>query len=720
MIDVKGIRSAASTTQPADRYELNEGKKLSRVPTAFGLALAGLALYLKSFLPGGSWSAEATQPQRGQGDTATDAPVEESPVDALRARRQDAGFADDRRAQPDASDDGSSEAVAWKPMITLGSGGGGAGQLAPHDLSMLVLASETANFNIPLSPGRPPFIDREGPELFDVPFFEFPGRGSVRLVAGVPVEDDDATGGFDGTHPGDDSGPVDSQVGEVDADTPDDLAPDDDETTNDCATHAVRNRAPKNTGPVYLADVGAAATLMIALSDFLAQTDDPDGDALQIRNVTASAGQVTAVEGGWSFSAPQEVTGPVTISFEISDGTTVVSQVAELNVVHSGDMAAPEDSERDEAGTAGADILDGAGDFSAAGSVIHGGAADDRIVAGAGDDVIFGGQGADVIHGGAGADQISGGSGNDILYGEDGDDVLFGDDGNDQLFGGAGNDIISGGAGDDMAEGGEGDDILTGGAGDDRLSGGAGSDLLIGGEGDDHLAGDEGNDNLFGEDGDDILFGGAGDDVIADGQGADTVDGGDGDDRVIAAVDCAGDDYRGGAGNDTLDYSATSMGVIVDLVASIATGDEIGTDTISGFETYVGGTGDDRFIAGSTAASFAGGGGKNLFDFSQVGSTLVSLDAAYQILDFKVGDRLKVSQYEFFKDLKDEIEDQFDDYRDRSFGGGFDDDPKIRVRHEATDTLRRTLIEIDADRDDHYEATISLLGDHLLVVVEHV
>lgn len=79
-----------------------------------------------------------------------------------------------------------------------------------------------------------------------------------------------------------------------------------------------------------------------------------------------------------------------------------------------------------------------------------------------------------------------------------------------------------------------------------------------------------------------------------------------------------------------------------------------------------------------------------------------------------------MSTYKFFEDLKDEIEDQFEDYRDRFFDGDCDDDPGIRVRHEATDTLHRTLIEIDADRDDHYETTISLLGEHLLVVVDHV
>ncbi len=719
MIEVKGIRSAASTTPSADRYELTEGKKLSRVPMAFGLALAGLALYLKSFLPGGSWSAHAAQNPDGQDDAPTEAPAEEPPGAALRARRQDAGSTGDRRAQPEALGDDSSDTGAWKPVITLGAAGLGAGQLSPADLGVLALASATANFNIPVSPGRFPFIDRDGPKPFDVPFFEFPGRGSVRLVAGAPDEDDDATGGGDGTQTGDDTGPADDLDGEADPDRPGDAAQDDDETTGNCDAHGVRNRAPKSTGPVYLADVGAAATLMIALGDLLAQTDDPDGDALEIKNVTASAGQVTAVEGGWLFSAPQEVIGPVTISFEISDGTTVVPQVAHLNVAPVGGDPAPEDSEGDETGTEGPDSEAGAGDISPANTVIQGGADGDHIVGSAGDDVIFGGQGADVIFGGAGADQISGAAGDDLLYGEGGDDVIFGDDGNDQLFGGDGNDILSGGAGDDSCEGGEGDDILTGGAGDNWLSGGAGGDLLIGGDGDDHLAGDEGNDNLFGEDGDDVLFGGAGDDVISDGQGADRVDGGDGDDRVIAAADRADDDYQGGAGNDTLDYSAATKGVIVDLVAAVATGEETGADAFDGFETYVGGSGDDTFIVGTADASFAGGGGNNLFDFSRASATLLPLETVYQILDFKAGDRLKVSQYDFFKDLKDEIEDQFEDYRDRSFGGDCDDDPKISVRHDATDNLQRTLIEIDANRDDYYEMTISLVGNHLLVVVDH-
>lgn len=120
MIDVKGTRSAASTAERADRYELSDGRRVSRVPEALGLALAGLALYLRSFLPGGSWSAHAAEPSRRQSDAPADAPAEEPAFGAPRGRRPEAGSATDRKAQPEASDEGPADAAAWRPMVTLG------------------------------------------------------------------------------------------------------------------------------------------------------------------------------------------------------------------------------------------------------------------------------------------------------------------------------------------------------------------------------------------------------------------------------------------------------------------------------------------------------------------------------------------------------------------------------------------------------------------------
>ena len=44
---------------------------------------------------------------------------------------------------------------------------------------------------------------------------------------------------------------------------------------------------------------------------------------------------------------------------------------------------------------------------------------------------------------------------------------------------------------------------------------------------------------------------------------------------------------------------------------------------------------------------------------------------------------------------------------------------RSRVFHERTDQLEQTLIQIDMDRDDHYEMTIDLSGHHMLMTVEN-
>lgn len=100
---------------------------------------------------------------------------------------------------------------------------------------------------------------------------------------------------------------------------------------------------------------------------------------------------------------------------------------------------------RDLAGTAGPDVLLGAG-------------ASDRLRGLAGDDDIDGGDGRDLASGGAGADRIAGGPGSDLILGGPGDD---------RLEGGAGADVIAGGSGRDRIDGGPGNDTLRGGPGAD-------------------------------------------------------------------------------------------------------------------------------------------------------------------------------------------------------------------------------------------------------------
>ena len=110
-----------------------------------------------------------------------------------------------------------------------------------------------------------------------------------------------------------------------------------------------------------------------------------------------------------------------------------------------------------------------------------------------------------------------------------------------------------------QVDGGEGDDSLSagghliGGGGDDDLFMTGFSGLLEGGPGNDELHGGANNDTLDGGFGNDELNAGGGNDQLQGGPGADAYLGGPGDDRFAASYD--GDDFQGGIGFDTVDYT---------------------------------------------------------------------------------------------------------------------------------------------------------------------
>ncbi len=92
-----------------------------------------------------------------------------------------------------------------------------------------------------------------------------------------------------------------------------------------------RNRAPVSAGTVQLADTTRCASLTIAALDLLRTVSDPDGDALAIRDVTASSGTLVRDGDGWLFDA--DAAGSVTFTYEVTDGEFVITQTATLNVV---------------------------------------------------------------------------------------------------------------------------------------------------------------------------------------------------------------------------------------------------------------------------------------------------------------------------------------------------------------------------------------------------
>ena len=191
--------------------------------------------------------------------------------------------------------------------------------------------------------------------------------------------------------------------------------------------------------------------------------------------------------------------------------------------------------------------------------------------------------------------------GDNVIHGTPDDDVLDGHGGNDQLFGEAGDDQLDGGTGNDHLEGGAGDDRLAGGDGNDSLKGDDGLDVLSGGLGDDQLDGGDGNDVMFGDAGNDRLAGGQGDDVVKGGAGDDIF--------VVTSLADGRDAYDGGAGVDTLDFSALATPVNLDLNDGTT---RFSSDTIVNVENLVGGAAGDRLGGNGLDNVLIGGAGDDV------------------------------------------------------------------------------------------------------------
>lgn len=366
------------------------------------------------------------------------------------------------------------------------------------------------------------------------------------------------------------------------------------------------NRLPTASGRSALPSTMMNLSALIVLGDLLRLVRDPDGDPLSMHNLRASQGDIEIYgPGRWLYTPESGALGEVTFTYQVSDGYGIITVQASMSIVRP--------PPREIAGTDG----------------------DDRLLGTPFEDIIDGRGGDDFIYGRESSDIIFGGIGNDSLIGGDGDDILYGDDGRDIIFGGSGNDVLFGGAGHDD---------LHGEDGNDRLMGGAGNDRLMGGQGDDRLFGEEGNDILFGEAGNDFLEGGIGNDDLSGGSGNDVVLAGSGDDIIrmgfageeerqtsLPATD--GDDvYSGGEGIDTLDASAASAGVEVDLEAGTATGETIGSDRVEGIEnvvgtdhddTVTGDDGDNTIHAGAGGDQLAGGAGDDIIDAGDGDDTVI-------------------------------------------------------------------------------------------------
>jgi Ca2+-binding RTX toxin-like protein len=295
-------------------------------------------------------------------------------------------------------------------------------------------------------------------------------------------------------------------------------------------------------------------------------------------------------------------------------------------------------------------------------------------------------------------------SGGGLRTGTPGADVLIGTAGADNIIGFAGDDVLIGEAGDDVVSAGEGSDFADA---------GEGADTVFLGGGDDHGFGGAGNDALYGEAGDDRVFGEAGDDRLEGGAGRDTVVGGAGDDLIVAAVGDGddtyhGDDLDGGDGVDTLDMSAISASIAVDLGSGLlgrgsAVSVESGTDTLWGIENVAAGSGDDTITASAAVNVMEGGDGEDVFRFT--GAQAADGDT---ILDFEPGDRLDLSGID--------ADAGVDGNQGFAIVGGaaFTASAQLLVTYETRADGEYTLVSGNVNGDQEADFQINLKGTHPL------
>lgn len=249
---------------------------------------------------------------------------------------------------------------------------------------------------------------------------------------------------------------------------------------------------------------------------------------------------------------------------------------------------------------------------------------------------------------------IAGTAGNDRIVGTPGRDIIHALGGNDTVLGLGGSDTICGGVGADRLEGGADADILI--PGEDQgnvligggvpagvldivsyanfVQSGVNVDLLqkkgglngndqileieavIGSPGIDHIVGDHGNNSLIGNGGSDTLIGNHGDDLLLNtgrtGVSTRFVPG-PGTDNVVGTP----------AGLDTVDYSASTQAVTVNLGGKVGQGEGVGKDTLTDIDgvigspnsdTLIGSTVNDRIYAGNGNDQVDGRGGNDYID----------------------------------------------------------------------------------------------------------
>jgi Ca2+-binding RTX toxin-like protein len=159
---------------------------------------------------------------------------------------------------------------------------------------------------------------------------------------------------------------------------------------------------------------------------------------------------------------------------------------------------------------------------------------------------------------------------------------------------------------------------------------------VLAGTGNDRVSGGSGNDTIDGGDGNDRLSGNSGNDVILDGAGNDRIDGGSGNDLIIAGN--GRDYYDGGSGFDTIDFSAASEALDINLDRNKATGSS--EDTLRNIESIIGSHYDDVITGSSKEDVLIGGDGDDIIR-SLEGSDILTGGEGNDTFVFEIDDVLR-------------------------------------------------------------------------------
>jgi Ca2+-binding RTX toxin-like protein len=360
---------------------------------------------------------------------------------------------------------------------------------------------------------------------------------------------------------------------------------------NDTASYVTAFSNTATGVTVDLNTQGVAQNTIAAGSDILTDIENLIGS--QYADTLTGDGNDNVIEGGLGNDTAVGGGGSDTASYAGSSAGVTVSlglQGGAQNTINAGtDTLSEFENLR---GSAFADAL--TGDVNQ--NYIEGGAGDDTLNPGLNTvgttDFLEGGLGSDTASLAGHTIDVTANLSNNLVTATVGGNLIAILSNIENLVGGSGNDTLTGEANANSIEGGLGDDVLDGGLGNDtvRFSGstavtvnlatltaqatGWGNDTILNFE---NVRTGSGADNITGDGNDNIFFDGGGADI-----------------------------YDGAGGSDTVDYSAATSAVVVNL----ATGANNGSDTITNIENVVGAAAFANTLTGNAAANrFTGGSG---------------------------------------------------------------------------------------------------------------